>query len=510
MTLARFSRMCSLLENVSPTQKAVIISESMSAFSNKDDLMEILSMEYMNNNIGEKRAIIWIANALGIFEDEVEDALYTWGDIGEAIEVLDDGNESDSEITLNWFLTLLSMDCSRINSNSYSLFSEAFAMMSAREKKWFVRYWLRTPRNGVNNKVPLKALAKYYKKKYADIVKYAQYNSVREICYDLERNRTPECILSHGQFLAPMLAKPRKGKEKHPNTYVDVKYDGNRYQIHNNPDGVIIYNRKGKRVTNQYPDIVSEFDDYPSGIFDAEIYPIEIGGEPAPHKLLAKRVHMKDKAKAVEQCPVKLAIFDLLLLDGISYVDRPLSERLEALKKNMPEKTIATTFEDTTIKGAYNLAIDWGFEGIMIKDADATYHAGKRSNAWLKYKPPRINLDVVITSGEYGKGKRSNTFGTFGISVKDKEGGYVSIGKIGTGFSDDDLVWLTNELKKNVDSYVEEVFYFLPRVVLEVTSDLVTMDADNNIGLRFPRCMRIRHDKYAADIDTIQRVQELI
>ena len=50
----------------------------------------------------------------------------------------------------------------------------------------------------------------------------------------------------------------------------------------------------------------------------------------------------------------------------------------------------------------------------------------------------------------------------------------------------------------------------LPRIVLEVTCDLVTEDAEGNVGLRFPRCIRIRDDKYVADADTIQRVMEFM
>ena len=491
MTLAKFARMCEILENQTPTQKAETISTSLSGFSDKVRTIQILSLEYPVNNIGSKRAITWIASALGIFEEELESEIYTWGEIGEALEVLDSGNEIDSDITIKQLHNLLCLDCRRINSDSYTLFSTALNKMSAREKKWFVRYWMQKPRNGVNNKVPLKAMHKHYRKKYSDINKYSKYNESWEICSALEEGVEPECKLTHGLFLSPMLAKARKGLEK-PSA------------------GVIIFNRKGKIVTDQYPDIVEQMDSYDvMGIFDSEIYPIETSGEPAPHKMLAKRVHMKNKEKAVEQCQVKLAIFDLLHLDGKSFVDEILSVRLEELKKTFPSEVIATSFEDTTIKAAYNLAIDWGFEGIMIKDLDATYDAGKRSKAWLKYKPPRISLDVVITSGKYGEGKRSHVFGTFGISVKD-DSEYVSVGKIGTGFSDEDLDWLTYQLRQYVDNYEGDTFTFLPRIVLEVTSDLVTQDSEGNIGLRFPRCVRIRHDKYAAEVDSLQRVQEML
>ncbi len=520
MTLARLARMCDILEFQTPTEKVEIISNSMSSFSCKETLINILSMEYPTNNIGKKRAIKWIASSMGLFEDEVESHISIWGDVGEGVYQLDDDNEIDSEITLKQMLALLKMDCSSMGGNSYTLFDEHLNMMSAREKKWFLRYWIQKPRNGVNNKVPLKAMKKHYTDN--KIEKYYQYNTATQICGSLEAGDEPECILRHGQFVNPMLAKARKGKEKPTNYIVDIKYDGNRYQIHKEIESVIIFNRKGKVVTDQYPDVVEKVKGFecPKLILDTEIYPVNPDGSPAPHKILGKRVHSKDKAKAVRECPVMMIAFDLLSYTPVTHnqgvwvpqntlLEHPLSYRIDRLNENVPSEYVAETFSDNTIQSAYNIAIDRGFEGIMIKDADMTYQPGKRSKGWLKYKPPRFNFDVVITSAKYGEGKRANVFGTYGISVKDGSD-FVSVGKVGTGFSDNQLSLLTRELRKHIESHEGDTYYVLPRIVLEVTCDLVTEDAEGNVGLRFPRCIRIRDDKYVADADTIQRVMEFM
>jgi DNA ligase-1 len=508
MTLARLARMCDILEFQTPTEKVEIISNSMSSFSCKETLINILSMEYPTNNIGKKRAIKWIASSMGLFEDEVESHISIWGDVGEGVYQLDDDNEIDSEITLKQMLALLKMDCSSMGGNSYTLFDEHLNMMSAREKKWFLRYWIQKPRNGVNNKVPLKAMKKHYTDN--KIEKYYQYNTATQICGSLEAGDEPECILKHGQFVNPMLAKARKGKEKPTNYIVDIKYDGNRYQIHKEIESVIIFNRKGKVVTDQYPDVVDIVKEFEVNniILDTEIYPVNPDGSPAPHKILGKRVHSKDKAKAVRECPVKMVAFDCLSIQEVPIIESNLRTRLTHLSY-IPHEYRAETFDDHTIQSAYNIAIDRGFEGIMIKDGDMTYQPGKRSKGWLKYKPPRFNFDVVITSAKYGEGKRANVFGTYGISVKDGSD-FVSVGKVGTGFSDNQLSLLTRELRKHIESHERDTYYMLPRIVLEVTCDLVTEDAEGNVGLRFPRCIRIRDDKYVADADTIQRVMEFM
>ena len=510
MTLARFARLCDTIEYQTPTMKAKLISEAMSAFEKKATLIKILALENPVNRIGTKRAKVWVSNALGIFEDELESYIYTWGDIGEGIKELDEGNEVDSDITLSQLDMLLNLDCGRQNSESYIIFAESLNRMSAREKKWFVRYWIQKPRNGVNNKVPLKAMKQYYNND--DIEKYYQYNSAGDICACLDIGMEPECKLIHGHFVTPMLAKARKGKERPTRYVIDIKYDGNRYQIHKEEGSVIIFNRKGKVVTDQYYDIaeiVKGFD-VSNIILDTEIYPVNPDGSPNDHKLLAKRVHKINKAEAVRDCPVQMVAFDVLSVNGETMLELPQSERMKQLKY-IPRNYHTHIFGgDKTIQAAYNIAIDKGYEGVMIKDADMPYQPGKRSKGWLKYKPPRISLDVAITSAKYGEGKRANVYGSYGISVKGEYGAYISIGKCGTGFSDWDLDWLTTELRKNVDYYTGDEYFFLPRIVLEVTSDLVSTDSDGNIGLRFPRCKRIRHDKYVTDIDTIQTVEEMI
>ena len=69
-----------------------------------------------------------------------------------------------------------------------------------------------------------------------------------------------------------------------------------------------------------------------------------------------------------------------------------------------------------------------------------------------------------------------DVFGSFGISVNDGHGQFTEIGSVGSGFSDTDLMLLTTELKRIVDVYDNNTFHFLPRVVIEITADLITRD----------------------------------
>ena len=501
MKWIEFSRLMQAIEYKTPTKKVSLLAKD---FYGTQEFIKILALDLEPNNLASKKALKWITKSLEVFEEEIETSIYNHGDIGEAIYhfAQEDGSQ---EFSLRTIINLLSMDCSKSDGESYRAFNVAFNQMSSLERKWFLRYWLRTPRNGINEGLVRKLVAKVYDKKEADVKKHMQLHSLSELLVYYQRNETPPNDLVIGRFIKPMLAK-EVPKEKWPKeSIIEYKYDGARYQIHKG-DSVLIFNRKGKVVTDKFPDIVlmiNAWEMKESFIIDTEIYPVESDGRPAPFKKMGTRIHSKDIEEAVEKCPVELGVFDCMMFNGENLMDNSLRERLGFIVK-FPKQAVRVTEDSDSF---YNLAINDGYEGIMIKDLNGTYESGKRS--WIKYKPPRIELDVVVTGARYGDGKRATVFGSYDIAVKDGTE-IVPVGSIGTGFSDIDLISLTQQGKKIIQRVENGTYELLPRIVLEVTADLVTRDANDNLGLRFPRLLRIRSDKPVSDINTIQDVEGMI
>ena len=513
MKWIEFCRLMQAVENRTPTKTISLIARNMEFdYEHNSQFIKILALELPANNLASKKAFRWVVNALEVFDEEVELAIYQHGDIGEGVyHFVQDGE--DSKMNLNTALHLLSIDCSKSDGQSYNAFYVAFNSMSALEKKWFLRYWLRTPRNGINSGTVRKLLAKIYGKKEAEVKKHNQLHSLEDISIFYARGEEPPNDLKVGRYIAPMLAKAVP-KEKWPKEHiVEYKYDGARYQIHFEEGietKIIIFNRKGKVVTDKFPDIVEDILNWKINepfIIDTEIYPIESDGRPAPFKKMGTRIHSKNVKEAIEKCPVELAVFDCMMFNDENLMDLPLKDRINTIVKFPKQAVRSTLKEENDI--FYNLSINDGYEGIMIKDLNATYQSGKRSVAWAKYKPPRFELDVVVTGARYGDGKRSSVFASYDIAVKDGNE-YISVGSIGTGFSDIDLLYLTNEGKKIVSGIEGTTHKWLPRVVLEVTCDLVTRDSNGNLGLRFPRMLRIRTDKPVSDINTLEDVEGMI
>ena len=459
--------LCYFLEvyEQSPNNFKQYFRNNFSSFDDKATMVKILNLEYEPNNIAENKAIKWCSSFFDVFEDELLSFCNVYEDLGESLFHFMWGNEHKSNLTLKQMDNLLSLDCNRFDSNNTILLREAITNMSRIELKWFIRFWLRKPRIGIMTKNLTKGIAEYYQND--TVHEWAKLHPLSYIVECLEDETEPESNITVGQFIKPMLAKPRPGKKKFTNTIVDYKFDGNRYQMHKHGNTVSIFNRKGKRVTDKFPDVLDMALKWPdtSVILDCEFYPIDTTGRPLPHHRMATRVHSKDVLKAVEKCPIEVVAFDILFYNNENLMERTQLERKQ-------------------------------------------YDAGRRSNSWWKYKPAQYELDVVIVKGKMGTGNRMGLFGSFGVAVLNN-GNYEFLSYVGTGLSDADLERLTGRLRKNIEKVSGTEYFFLPRIVLTVVFEAITK-TDDGYGIRFPRVKSIREDKYASEINSLQDIMEMI
>lgn len=151
-----------------------------------------------------------------------------------------------------------------------------------------------------------------------------------------------------------------------------------------------------------------------------------------------------------------------------------------------------------------------GNEGLMIKDLNSPYTPGKRGKSWLKMKRELATLDVVVTAVEYGHGRRIGVLSDYTFAVWDGER-LVNIGKAYSGLTDSEIAEMTQWF---LDHTAEDQGFrriVEPKIVLEVAFNNMMQSERHESGyaLRFPRIMRLRPDKSAADADTIERVREI-
>lgn len=316
--------------------------------------------------------------------------------------------------------------------------------------------------------------------------------------------------------------------------YVEDKFDGIRGQAHVEAGRVALYTRTLDEVTHRFPELVAPLKLLPAAaILDGEILPAR-GAQVLPFAELQKRLGRKTVSdELLRDVPVVFVAYDLLYAGGRVLFDEPLAVRRRALEELIAGATAggdgaavgsAGTLRLSEAKlvgeaGALDAEFDAararGNEGLMIKDPRSSYKPGKRGREWLKLKRALATLDVVVTSVEVGHGKRRHLLSdyTFAVRRSEDDPELLNVGKAYSGLTDVELAELTewfraHTLQEFAHGRVRTVE---PLVVLEVTFDRVQESKRHKSGyaLRFPRILRLRADKTAAEIDTLDAVRQL-
>ena len=300
---------------------------------------------------------------------------------------------------------------------------------------------------------------------------------------------------------------------------VEEKYDGIRAQVHKSDANVRIFSRTLDEVT-EFPELISPLSRLPGVlILDGEILAWR-DTRPLPFAELQKRLGRKQAQIGLwtQQTPVKFVAFDLLYQDGELLLDASLAERRARLESVFAgyggiELQLAPQQEwDSAemIQKAFRNSLAAGHEGIVVKNPSALYTPGHRGRLWFKLKEPFATLDVVVTAAEWGHGKRHSVLSDYTFAVRDGER-LLNIGKAYSGLTDAEIQEYTNYFLQHT---IEDQGFrktVEPTVVIEVAFNNIQRSNrhDSGYALRFPRIVRLRPDKSANEIDTLDRVAEL-
>jgi DNA ligase-1 len=118
---------------------------------------------------------------------------------------------------------------------------------------------------------------------------------------------------------------------------------------------------------------------------------------------------------------------------------------------------------------------------------------------------------VVVVAVEWGHGKRAQVLSDYTFSVRGRDGRLLTIGKAYSGLTDIEIAELTPWFLSHQTGKRGYALAVEPLIVLEVAFDIIQPSTlhDTGFALRFPRIVRLRPDKSAADIDTLERVEEI-
>ncbi len=293
---------------------------------------------------------------------------------------------------------------------------------------------------------------------------------------------------------------------------VEWKLDGARVQAHRAGDEVRLYTRNLNEITDRLPTLVESVRALPldSVILDGEALGVGDDGLPA-----AFQDSMSSFGRTSTPGVTRLAAawFDILHLDGVDLIDRPLHERLDVMAgiEGLDRIPGIRTDDPVAAQGVLDESLASGHEGVMVKALESTYAAGRRGAEWRKVKPVHT-LDLVVLGVEWGSGRRRGWLSNLHLGALGPDGEPVMVGKTFKGLTDELLEWQTArflELESGRDGHI---VWVRPEQVVEIALDGAQASTryPGGVALRFARVRRYRDDKSPAEADTLETVRALL
>ncbi|NUO89476.1 MAG: ATP-dependent DNA ligase [Dermatophilaceae bacterium] len=236
----------------------------------------------------------------------------------------------------------------------------------------------------------------------------------------------------------PMLAKPVKDfSAVKAEVLYEPKWDGFRSIIFRSGDLVEIGSRNEKPMTRYFPEVVEAvLANFPEkAVIDGEIVLVSPeSGDRLDFDLLQQRIHPAASRvkKLAAETPASFVAFDLLSLDGVSYMDKPFAERRAALEKALagasaPIHLTAATADQDEAKGWFTQFEGAGLDGVIAKPVDVLYEPDKRLMFKLKHER---TADCVVAGYRVHK-SGPDAIGSLLLGLYDGDGQLASVGVIG-------------------------------------------------------------------------------
>lgn len=551
MSDMRYSELAELYRRLEKTTLKTLKTKFVADFLKKtpDELLEIVPYLILGKvfpdwderelGVGEKLLIKAVSMATGVPEREIENSVRDTGDLGESVALTLKKKKQKSffsqPLTIKRVYDTLVKVAEAAGEGSQDrkmkYLANLFMDAEAEEGKYLARTVLGTMRTGVAEGLMRDAIAEAFRVK-AELVERAymltsDFGYVAKVA-KLEGNEGLSRVrIQVGKPIRPMLAQNAANVkealiEMGGKAAFEIKYDGARVQVHRDGDRVVVYSRRLENVTKSIPDVVSailESIKVEKAIVEGELVAVGEEGKPRPFQYVLRRFRRKyNIEEMVEKIPLELNLFDVLYVDGEALIDTPFAERRKKLEEIIAQSERIKLAEQLVTDNAeeaekfYQRALELGHEGLMAKRLDSTYEPGNRGKKWLKIKPTMEDLDLVIIGAEWGEGRRAHLLGSFLVAAYDPHSGeFVPVGKVGSGFTDEDLVEFTKMLKPLITGGEGKYVEIEPKVVIQVTYQEIQKSPKYKSGfaLRFPRYVALREDKSPEEADTIERIAQL-
>lgn len=480
-------------------------------------------------NVGGSMLWSALGELTGASEEALAEAYGHHGDSGDMVGDLLAGRPTARQSLAEMADQFARLAAVRGSGARRSIVRDILGALGADEARYFAKLVGGELRIGLKEAQVEEALARAFGRtlgavRHANLLR----GDIGEVALLARRDALAEATLALFHPLGFMLAQPLPTAAEIVATMpgpfvVEDKYDGIRAQAHVDGDEVRLFSRTLDDITNGYPDVVASLRGVGRGVvLDGELLAVDpaLPRRARPFATLQRRLGLKaPTAEMIAEIPAAFVAYDILASSSTLVIGSSWRERramLEALSWRddgaflAPYSIISVEHQ---VDEAFDAARAAGNEGVIAKEPGSTYTPGRRGRTWIKLKRALATLDVVVTGVERGHGRRNGVLSdyTFAVRTSETDPTLLTVGKAYNGLTDVEIAELTERFKAITTQQFGRFHAVRPEVVLEVTFDIVQKSARHKAGyaLRFPRIVRVRDDKPAGEIDTLQRVREL-
>ena len=305
---------------------------------------------------------------------------------------------------------------------------------------------------------------------------------------------------------------------------IEWKWDGIRAQLVRRAGQVHLWSRGEELITHRFPEIAAAATRLPDRtVLDGEVLAFR-DGAPLPFSALQQRIgRQKQVAQMARAVPVVFMAYDILEHEGQDIRHLPLDDRRRLLADRLGATDGAGT--DRVLRLSPVVAAEsWaavanergasrtrGVEGLMLKRRSSPYGVGRKRGDWWKWKIEPYTIDAVLVYAQPGSGRRASLLTDYTFAVWDGPD-LVPIAKAYSGLSNAEIDEMDRWIRRHTRERFGPVRHVEPTHVFELGFEGIARSARHRSGIavRFPRMLRWRRDKTAADADTLDAVRRLL
>lgn len=494
----------------------------------------LLSGQRLKRSVNSRLIKQWAIELSNLPEWLFEETYTTVGDMSETISLILPENKGKTEKTLSEWMNYINDLKSLSEAEKKEKIIEAWSNLTQQECFIFNKIAFGSFRIGVSQSLVVRALSKITSKETTEI-QYAltgEWNPF-EVTFDelLSGDKTETSFSKPYPFFLSSQLEGKPEELGDPNEWtIEWKWDGIRSQIINREGKISIWTRGEELVTDKFPELIKSIESLPEGtVMDGEILPFV--EHPLSFNVLQTRIGRKNVTeKILSDAPVIFYAYDLIELEGEDLRNKPLEQRQKLMRETvnklnseldesrilLPPKVEFNQWSD--LDSLKQTSRENYSEGLMLKRKSSEYQVGRKRGDWWKWKVDPYTTDAVMIYAQRGHGRRANLYTDYTFAVwsseenRGKSMELIPFAKAYSGLTDEEI----NKVNKYVlDNTIEKfgpVRSVKAGLVFEIAFEGIQESPRHKSGIavRFPRILRIRHDKKPEDANTIEDLKILL